>query len=166
MDNVNTHCCAYKTQKMKIKNTTYLLLFTTLVALHACCSKEGLADVDYASFIFINKSTGINLFSNANSTLNKDSIFISYNDTDNFQKLFTNNNQLDSVITIDFNKSNTVFVKFPDNDIDTFKVGYETISSKTQTGQCKLSATIIKNIQYNNELLNTNNLQNSIKINK
>ena len=151
---------------MKKKSTTYTLIFSILIALQSCCSKENLVDMDYANFNFINKSTGKNLFSNTENNINKDSIFISYIDTSTFQKLIINSNPSDSILTIDFNRVNTVFIKFSDNDIDTFKVNYETISSKTKTGPCKLSATIIKSIQYNNGFLNTTNLQRTINIYK
>lgn len=152
---------------MKKKNKKILLIILVITTLlNACCSKEDLIDVDFANFIFKDKVSGENLFYGTNNILNKDSIFISYNNANDFQRIVYNNNQIDSTIPIRFKLSTQVFIKFSNNDIDTFLITYKDISKKTSTGQCKLTATIIKSIKFNNDFLNTDNLQKAIIIKK
>lgn len=167
MDNVNTHCCAYQILKlkMKIKITTYILAFTTLVVLQSCCSKENLVDMDYANFLFKEKASGKNLFG-LNSSFSLDSVCLKYYSTDSFHKISYAHSNLDSTIRIDFNLTNELLVRFSNNDVDTFIITYNKISSKTSAGQCKLTASIMNSLKFNGNIIDISNLQNPIIIYK
>jgi hypothetical protein len=150
---------------MKFKYKIFTIVFAICILFNACCSKEALVDVDFANFQFIDKVSGENLFG-LNGTLNIDSVYLKFNSTGSFQRLTNIHNQLDSVINIDFDLSNQVFIKFSNNDVDTFIINYSEISSKTATGQCKLTASVINGLMFNREIIDVSNLQKTIIIYK
>jgi len=154
-----------KNKKMKTKLRTSVLVLATLVALQACCSKDDLDDVDYANFLFKDKASGENLFG-YDRLLNIDSVYLKYYSTDSFHRISFTHNNLDSTISIDFNMANEILIKFPNNDVDTFMVSYNNITSKTSAGQCKLTASVINSLKFNGNIIDISNLQKTIIIYK
>jgi hypothetical protein len=148
---------------MKIKFKIHIVIIAGLFTLNACCSKEDLAGNDIGKFIFLD-SIGNNIFFGPSKSLNRDSIFIK-NGNSGYQKLTINANDLDSIILINFNYADTSYIKFSNNDIDTFSLTYEVITGKTSAGNCKLSAVVLNGIKYNGTALSSD-FQNPIKIYK
>lgn len=150
---------------MKLNYKNFTTVFAICILLNACCSKENLVDLDFVNVIFKNKITNENLLG-LYGTLNIDSVYLKFNSTDSFHRVTYSYNQLDSIINIDFNLSNQVFIKFSNNDIDTFLINYSNVFSKTAIGQCKLSASVIDNLKFNGNNLDVSNLQKTMIIYK
>lgn len=146
-------------------NKQILIQFTVSILLFAaCCSKENLVDITNQDIVFLDKTSGKNIFFGADSLYNKDSIFISYDNAINFERINTIYESTDSSIQIDFKNLNTCLLKFSNNDIDTFKLTYSDVTEKTSKGQCKLSASVLKTIQFNNASAITSNYSSAITI--
>lgn len=146
-----------------MKPKIHIIIIMGLFALNACCSKEELAGNDIGKFIFLD-NTGNNIFFGSSKSLNRDSIFIK-NGKNDYRKLTVHTNDLDSVILINFDYADTSYIKFSNNDIDTFSLTYVEVKGKTAAGNCKLSAKVLNSIKYNGTALSTE-IQKPIKIYK
>ncbi len=148
---------------MKIKFISYSLFFVTLI-LQSCCSKEYIAGTYLHPFAFLDATTGNNLLFGANKIYDVDSISIKCSNATEYKNVTVPANSVDSVIYLHFNNANTCFIKFSDNDIDTFTMQYVEREGRNQRGICRQSYMDMVSLKYNNVALDVND--NPIKIYK
>lgn len=137
-----------------------IILFISLAILflQACCTKEYTIGDIQRNFSFIDISTDKDVFFGNDKTWNKDSILIKYNSSGTYNKIFNSlySKYQDSTIVINFNNNDSCFIKFPNNDIDTFLIKYEEQTRKSFGGPCKMKFNVIKSLAYNNVYVDIN----------
>ncbi|MDB5228107.1 MAG: hypothetical protein JWN78_2300 [Bacteroidota bacterium] len=139
-------------------------MVTTLIIIQACCSKEFIVGDISRNICFLDKTSGYNLLFGVNKVYNKDSIFVRY-DNDTFYHIVSiPYNSTDTFVNVVFNNASTCFIKFSNNDVDTFSIQYEEKTAKTAKGICRLSFNEIVSLKYNNVSLNIN--EDPIKVYK
>lgn len=148
---------------MKIKFIPYSLFFVML-ALQACCSKEYITGAYLQRFALIDAATGNNLLFGINKIYNVDSVLVKCSNDTEYKKVTVLSNLSDSVVYINFNYANTCFIKFTDNDIDTFTMQYIEREARNQRGVCRQSYMDMVSLKYNNVALSLTD--NPIKIYK